>query len=311
MLVIEPTCTVVVCTRDRPAELERCLRAVRQIEYPRIDVLVIDNAPIKTPAREAAERWGARYIVEPVKGLSPARNRGALESRGEILAYIDDDAVPEPQWLSSIALAFEDSRVMAAAGRVIPFKPSQTDGAVSLPDARQGRAQRVVDSSDPYWFEIANFGSFGIGANMAFRRSAFAVWPGFDVRLGRGAAIDGGEENYAFFSLVQLGFRILYTPDAVVRHSVNGTSAEITSQHLHSLSTISAYILFLLVEHPRYRTRLLRYIFGGMRAASRPWRDDATTGVGRIAPRSRELLAWLSGPWLFAKSRFNFGKVDC
>ena len=149
MLVIEPTCTVVVCTRDRPAELERCLRAVRQIEYPRIDVLVIDNAPVKTPAREAAERWGARYVVEPVKGLSPARNRGALESRGEILAYIDDDAVPEPQWLSSIALAFEDSRVMAAAGRVIPFKPSQTDGAVSLPDARQGRAQRVVDSAIP------------------------------------------------------------------------------------------------------------------------------------------------------------------
>ena len=183
--------------------------------------------------------------------------------------------------------------------------------AVSLPDARQGRAQRVVDLSDPYWFEIANFGGIGIGANMAFRRSAFAVWPGFDVRLGRGAAIDGGEENYAFFLLVQLGFRILYIPDAVVRHSVSGTSAEITSQHLHSLATISAYILFLLVEHPRYRARLLRYIAGGMRAASRPWRDEETTGAGRIAPRSRELLAWLSGPWLFAKSRFNFGKVDC
>ena len=81
MRVTEPTCTVVICTRDRPAELERCLRAVRQIEYPRFDVLVIDNAPIKAPARGAAERWGARYVVEPVKGLSPARNRGALDRR--------------------------------------------------------------------------------------------------------------------------------------------------------------------------------------------------------------------------------------
>ena len=244
-------------------------------------------------------------MVEPIKGLSRARNRGAPESRGEILAYIDDDAVPEPRWLSSIVLAFEDSRVMAAAGRVIPFELSETNGGFPLPNARQGRAHRVIDLSDPYWFEIANFGGIGIGANMAFRRSAFAVWPGFDVRLGRGAAIDAGEENYAFFSLVQLGFRILYTPDAVVRHSVNGTSAEITSQHLHSLSTISAYILFLLVEHPRYRARLLRYIAGGMRAVSRPWRDEETTGAGRIAPRSRELLAWFSGPLLFAKSRLG------
>ena len=311
MRVNEPTCTVVICTRDRPAELERCLRAVRQIEYPSFEVLVVDNAPSKAPAREAAERWAARYVVEPVKGLSRARNRGALESRGDILAYIDDDAVPEPQWLSSLALAFEDPHVMAATGRVIPFEPSQTNGGVSRPDARQGRARRVVDLSDPYWFEIANFGGIGIGANMAFRRSAFAIWPGFDVRLGRGAQIDGGEENYAFFLLVQLGLRILYIPDAVVRHSVSGTSAEITSKHLQSLATISAYVLFLLVEHPRYRARLLRYIAGGMRSTSRPWRDEESTGAGRIAPRSREMLAWLSGPWLLVKSRFDFYKADC
>ena len=82
MQVTEPTCTVVICTRDRPAELERCLRAVRQIEYPRFDVLVVDNAPSKAPAREAAERWAARYVAEPIRGLSRARNRGALESRG-------------------------------------------------------------------------------------------------------------------------------------------------------------------------------------------------------------------------------------
>jgi GT2 family glycosyltransferase len=276
--------------------------------------LVVDNAPSKTQAREAAECWAARYVVEPVKGLSRARNRGAVESGSDLIAYLDDDAIPEPQWLSSIARAFEDSRVMAVAGRVLPFEPfrtdepSRTDCGVPRPGASQGRVQRVVDLSDPYWFEITNFGGVGIGANMAFRRCVFALWPGFEVRLGRGATIDGGEENYAFFSLVQLGFRILYTPEAVVRHSVNGTSAEITTQHLHSLATISAYIIFLLVEHPRHRVRLLLYVAGGMRAASRPWRDEKITGSGNIAPRSREMLAWLSGAWLFAKSRFNFGR---
>ena len=99
MRVNEPICTVVIFTRERPAKLDRCLRAIRMIEYSNFEVLVVDNAPSKAPAREVAERWAARYVVEPVKGLSRARNRGALESRGEILGYIDDDAVPEPQWL--------------------------------------------------------------------------------------------------------------------------------------------------------------------------------------------------------------------
>ena len=194
---------------------------------------------------------------------------------------------------------------MAAAGRVIPFEPLPTNSRASLPGTCECRAQRVVDLSNPYWFEIANFGSIGIGANMAFRRSAFAVWPGFDIRLGRGATIDGGDENYAFFSLVHLGFRILYTPEAVVRHSVSGTSAEITSKYLHSLATVSAYAVFLFAEHPQYRKRLLRYIAGGMCAASRPWHEKEMTAAGRLAPRSRETLAWLAGPWLFAKSRFR------
>jgi hypothetical protein len=53
----------------------------------------------------------------------------------------------------------------------------------------------VVDRQTPAWFERANFGGIGDGGNMAFRRYAFAVWPGFDVRLGRGALLHGGEEH--------------------------------------------------------------------------------------------------------------------
>ena len=119
MRVNEPTCTVVICTRDRPAELERCLRAVRQIEYPSFDVLVIDNAPIKTPAREAAERWAARYVVEPVRGVSRARNRGAFHSSSDLIVYLDDDEVPEPRWLSALAHEFQEPRIVAAAGQNI------------------------------------------------------------------------------------------------------------------------------------------------------------------------------------------------
>src|SRR5690349_8332931 len=72
-----PSCSVVICTPDRPAELERCLEMVSRIVYPRFDVIVVDNAPCDTGARKVSARWGVRYITEPVPGLSRARNRGA------------------------------------------------------------------------------------------------------------------------------------------------------------------------------------------------------------------------------------------
>src|SRR5919109_5193805 len=96
-----PVCTVVVCTRDRPEELKRCLAAVTRMEYSRFDVLVVDNAPMNGGAREIAAHCGARYVVEPVVGLSRARNLGSHACQSEILAYLDDDAVPERGWLTA------------------------------------------------------------------------------------------------------------------------------------------------------------------------------------------------------------------
>ena len=71
-----------------------------------------------------------------------------------------------------------------------------------------GHPESVFDRETPFWFERANFGGIGDGGNMAFRRCVFDIWPGFDERLGRGAVIDGGEEHYAFFSLLDRGYRI-------------------------------------------------------------------------------------------------------
>src|SRR5579871_6798901 len=89
-----PTCTVVIPTHDRPDALDRCLAEVSKLDYDNFDVLVVDNAPSDDQAREVAARWCARYLLEPVAGLSRARNRGALFSNSEIIAYLDDDAVP-------------------------------------------------------------------------------------------------------------------------------------------------------------------------------------------------------------------------
>ena len=62
-----------ICTRNRPEELNQCLEALKRLNYPRFEVLVVDNAPTGNRTREVAPRWGARCVVEPVVGLSRAQ----------------------------------------------------------------------------------------------------------------------------------------------------------------------------------------------------------------------------------------------
>lgn len=303
-----PTCSVVVCTRDRPASLDQCLAALSRLDYTAYDVVVVDNAPSDQRSRDVALRWGARYLTEPAHGLSRARNYGARACRTEIIAYIDDDALPEPEWLSVLGRDFEDPQVMAVTGAILPISLVQaTTRTVARCDpSRAERAQRrVVDRETPGWFEIANFGGLGDGSNMAFRRTVFDVWPGFDEHLGRGTVLSGGEEHYAFFRLIERGYRVVYNPEAVVRHPYPNTVQEFRNRHLNVLATASAYIIRLAVEHPSCWKALARYVFECLRGTSRPWmRRAEKVGIG-IVPRWLSLLAMSRGPWIYVRSKMS------
>jgi len=114
--------TVAVCTRDRTADLARCLDALVQLDYPQLDLLVIDNAP-QTDAtqRLVRERYPAvRYVCELRPGLDWARNRAIGEARGDIIAFTDDDCVVHPQWARAIATAFQEPNVGAVTGLIAP-----------------------------------------------------------------------------------------------------------------------------------------------------------------------------------------------
>src|SRR5688572_23695966 len=100
MTTSDISCSVVVCTRDRPERLEQCLIAVQQQDYPAFEVWVIDNAPRDGRARACAERFGVHYALETRPGVSRARNLAARCSGADVLAYIDDDALPAPGWLA-------------------------------------------------------------------------------------------------------------------------------------------------------------------------------------------------------------------
>jgi O-antigen biosynthesis protein len=303
-----PSCTVVVCTRNRPEQLDVCLAAVARLEYPCFDVLVVDNAPSDGRTQAVAARHGARYLVEPVVGLSRARNRGARACTSEIVAYLDDDAVPAPGWLAALAREFADSEVMAVTGRIYALhEDTERDRRYArLSGALLGGTQRLVfDRQTSAWFERANFGGIGFGANMAFRRRAFESWPGFDERLGIGAQLAGFEEGYAFFSLIDCCHRVVYTPDAKVRHASPLTDEACRARYLKDQAVAVAYVIFLFWEQPRYRGVVIRYLIEALRGTPRTWRGQATDLTHSAAPRWQAWLARLCGVVLYLRSRFS------
>lgn len=305
--------TVIVCTHDRPAELERCLEALARLRYPRCEGLVVDNASSDARTRDIAQRRGVACLLEPVPGLSRARNRGARAATADLIAYIDDDAVPEPDWLSALAREFDDPRVMAVTGRTLALDTGASGEplATGIAEPDFGGLDRLsVDAETPQWFERANFGGLGVGRNMAFRRRAFELWPGFDERLGRGALLEGCEEHKAFFELIDLGYRVVYTPAAVVRHPPPASSAVLRARHLRAATASAGYLTLLLTEQPRYRKATFTYMRQALTGTRRSWRGPETTPRSRIAPWWRVALASLAGPLLYARARLDQARPD-
>jgi O-antigen biosynthesis protein len=298
--------TVVVCTRNRPELLDRCLASVSKLDYPDFEVLVVDNAPSDARSLDVAQRWRARYCLEPVPGLSRARNRGVRVSRSELIAFIDDDEIPDALWLRGLAAEFDDPHVMAVTGRILPLIAETNGGPflMAAGDFDRGLQKRTLDRETPCWFEIANFGGIGDGGNMAFRRCAFEIWSGFDVRLGRGTIISGSEEHRAFLSLVDRGYRVVYAPEAVVRHPSAEDFDELRARHLDNRTSAIAYMALLFTEESRYRRAVIKYFAEGLIGKRRTWRSFGSD-QSKVTSLWSELIAATRGLFLYLKMRIE------
>ncbi len=306
---LQPTCTVVICTRNRPKELNRCLQAISRLDYPRFNVLIVDNAPNDGQAKNIALQWDAAYALVPVPGLSRARNRGAFAASGEIIAYLDDDSIPEPDWLSNLVREFADPQVMSVTGRIVALSV-ETEAErlwAQIGVSSNGRGRHAVDSSVPIWFELANFGGIGDGGNMAFRRQVFNEWPGFDERIGCGSGLGACEEHNAFFQLIDRGFRVIYTPSAIVRHPHPKNIEDVRARLQNALSAATAYFTLLLFEEPRYRKAVMKYVMEALQGTPRTWRGPSPGERPRVLSRWQAALAVLSGPLRYLQLRYMRG----
>lgn len=216
--------TVALCTHDHADRLSRTLADLRQLRMPGApwELLIVDNACTDaTPALLAREAWPTGWQVRVVReeklGLSNARNCALREARGDYLIFVDDDETPHPEWL----LAFE-KLIMNHA-----------------PDAFGGPIEVLFEGDRPAWLTDDLLGFLGQvnragsavpltepgtsfnGGNFGVRRTVCETVGAFDPALGRkGADNTGGEEVDFYRRLLAGGFKVWWTPDAVIFHRI-------------------------------------------------------------------------------------------
>lgn len=217
--------TVLICTRNRADSLARTLASVRSqrigsgFETLVVDNGSTDNTPAVVSGAAALSSSPVRYLRCDAPGKSAALNAGIRDARGDIIAFTDDDALPEPSWLEEIERVFATKNCDWVYGPVTPswetrpprwFSP-RVSGIFALLDL--GLQEFSASESDAPFF----------GVNCAARRSAVIRTGGYRTDLGPTETLGGGgEDTEMFYRALRAGQRVVYAPTVCVQHIIPG-----------------------------------------------------------------------------------------
>ena len=255
----ETSVSVVICafTDRRWDDLHAAVESVRRQTLPAHEIILsVDHNP-ELHARLKESLPDVRVVENAEdRSLSGGKNTGVSHASGDVVAFLDDDAVAAPGWLAAFAAAYVDKRVIGVGGRTVSLWPGSPGSAELLEVLREGRLLRIQDDDPhprpdsaeaftvptgvrPRWFpeefEWTVGGTYRgmvpgpvrnvLGGNASFRREAFAVAGGFSSGIGRTHAVDRplGCEETEF--CIRLGQRVpgsvqLFEPGAVIWHRV-------------------------------------------------------------------------------------------
>jgi GT2 family glycosyltransferase len=318
-----PPASVVVPTMfGRPDSLAACVASLSRMDYPDFEVLVVDNRP-----RPDESDWarvlavpGVRVLAQPRPGTSAARNLGARNARGEIVAFTDDDVTVDRGWLRALAERFlAEPDVDCVTGLVLPAE-LETPAQVLFERSGGGPQRRYRPATfrtgdDPFavtdrWAadpvkpaSIYALGPFGAGCNLAMRASALRGTGGFDEAVGPGTPTRAGEDLLLLLRLLASGRALAVEPGAFVFHRHRRAEVELRRQ-MYGYGVGFTAMLTAAVHRDR---RHLRGLWGVARPALT---SLGTGGTGRAAqpagyPRNLVLarLAGLAvGPFAYVVS---------
>ena len=216
--------SVIVSTRNRAGFLRGCLDSIASQDFDRarFEVIAVDNGSSDgTAALLEAEsrrgRFALKIVNEPEPGLSVARNRGAACAKGDVLVFLDDDAVVEPGWLAAYDAHFAAHPRAAVQGRIVPRfqggKPMWIDDTLQLYYGLMDEGERA----GPLRGNLH-------GGNFAVTLADFRRLGGFREDLGAGRAGLGEDSEFCMRARAA-GLPVRYEPRALIRHIIPSEKA--------------------------------------------------------------------------------------
>lgn len=218
-----PFISVVVPVLNREKTIGRCVESLLAMDYPDFEVIVIDNGSTDR-TRDIISRTHVTMIVEDEGGAYAARNAGIRASRSEIVAFTDSDCTVNQDWLARIAQHYKDETVGGVGGHLVPERPANlVEEFLSFGPLRIFRAgQTTVMKKKDRVFLSGALGS----ANMSYRREVLEEAEGFDPDF----AVFCGAYDLCW-RVQRAGHKVIYEPQAVVRHKLRGSLPGLVKQH--------------------------------------------------------------------------------
>lgn len=224
--------TAIICTYNRAKYIGNLLESVAKNDLAKSEyeiVLVDNNCTDNT--REICEAFAKahkdvnfRYVLEPEQGLSAARNKGIKEAKGNIIVYIDDDALVDANYLRTYSEWFAvHPETMACGGPIEPLYETEE------PSWMTPYTKALLTAWMNYGDKVREYpkGRYPGGGNAAYRKSVFDKVGLFNTALGRkGGNLMGSEEKDIFDKMHALGMQVLYLPIPVLHHIIPQTKLE-------------------------------------------------------------------------------------
>lgn len=219
--------SVIICTYNRDRYIFNVLKSIADGDLPhsQYEIVLIDNNCTDNTCKECKRFSNTypdirlNYLVEKKQGLSHARNCGIRNAQGDILVYVDDDALVNPQYLSSYSNFFvHHNNAVAAGGPILPRYDGCEEPRWMSHYTRQLITGKLYlgDKERPF-----PSNAFPGGGNAAYRKEVFDKVGLFNVELGRkGDSLIGAEEKDLFDKMTTLGMRFYYIPNAILYHLI-------------------------------------------------------------------------------------------
>lgn len=221
--------SVIIPTYNRSEKIVLVLEALNKQSLPldKYEVLVVDNNSqdnTKETIQRCIQRYpdlNIRYLFEKRQGLNFARNLGVQQAQADVLVFLDDDAIPETDWLQALLSTYGDHRIGCVGGKITPGFPK----GVRLPRWLSPIFNGYFSGFDPgvnQNKELTENDYFPYGANISFKKEAIISAGFFNPKLDRcgGNLIAGGETELCL-KIRRMGWKIFYTPHAAVHHLIS------------------------------------------------------------------------------------------